>query len=409
MRKIILAILLGMLLLIEIVAGALIFLDIQVLQLPGMTITVDLIAIDSEAAILHHDVAIRNPNRFDLVVRNIQVVATTGNGDAIARVTIDGGTIPSLGNRIFSSYDRIAFTDTALDRITSKVTGTFGINFLGILQKTLPLDITVITKVNEAVQHITLPTVSIGVEFGAITREDIDLTTHMNVTNANTFEISLNDMTITVDTDTGERVGDLQITGGTIPSESSTAFTGRGTILVEALNAKKLLITLTAEVGATIAGITKSLPFSSTLELTVPNLNEFIPSDKPLEIALKVDFQRARGGLQGNMTLEIVNPTKIPLLARDIMVDYYRVKNNQKFFIAEGPLGSGELTPENQTVFSGEIFLPYTKIFAISGGGLLPDMIFAQLRANISYTSVNQALPIALGSYIDLQPFRPSR
>jgi hypothetical protein len=109
------------------------------------------------------------------------------------------------------------------------------------------------------------------------------------------------------------------------------------------------------------------------------------------------------------MTLEVINPTKVPLVASDIVVIYYGVKNNQKYFVAEGSLGSGELVPEATTFFHGEALLLYSKLINFTGRGLLPDMIFAQLCANISLSGVHISIPIAIGSYIDLQPLRPSR
>ena len=57
------------------------------------------------------------------------------------------------------------------------------------------------------------------------------------------------------------------------------------------------------------------------------------------------------------MTLEVINPTKIPFIANDLIVVYYGVKNNQKYLVAEGPFGSGELVPESTTYFHGEMIL----------------------------------------------------
>jgi LEA14-like dessication related protein len=408
MKKIIIALSIGVFFIINILAAAFIFLDIQALQFPQTTIRIDVIEINSEEILLRHELQIHNPNQFDLLFKDVQILATTSTGDTVTRLTVEGGLIPAQANRSFSATDSITLKGNISELLTSTVTGTVGIKFLGIIQKTIPLEITVLTSLKEALKQIALPTVTVRADFGTITRNDIEITTEIDVTNPNPFNLALNGITLNIATEIGKNVGNFTIVGAPLPAEHTTTVNGQGTILLEALNAKKLFITLTAEAGATIAGINKTLPFSSTIELSIPNLNEFIPSDKPLELALKVDLQRAKGGLQGNMTLEVINPTKIPLLARDIVVDYYRVKNNARLFIAEGVLGAGELTPENTTLFHGDILLPWSKLFNFSRQGILPDMIFAQLRANISFVGVNQSLPVALGSYIDLQPLRPS-
>jgi hypothetical protein len=162
-------------------------------------------------------------------------------------------------------------------------------------------------------------------------------------------------------------------------------------------------------VGVTIAGINKSLPFSTQIEIAIPNLEEFVPPDKPLELSLDIDLSRTRGGLNGNMTLEIINPTKIPFIATDLIVKYYGVKNNQKYFVAEGPLGSGELVPESTTYFHGDMILYFSKLFNFSGRGFLPDKVFAQLCAKISLPGVAIYIPVAIGSYIDFHLLRPNK
>ena len=181
-----------------------------------------------------------------------------------------------------------------------------------------------------------------------------------------------------------------------------------GSVIIEALDAKKLLITLHAEAGANVAGINKSLPFSSEIEITIPDLNEFVPPDKYLELELKPDLQLAQGGLKSNMTLEAINPTKIPFYLSDIVVVYYGVTNNQKYYIAEASLGSGEYVPEATTFFYGETVLLYSKLINLDEKQILPDWIFAQLKVNVSLSGTHLSAPISIGTYVDLQPLRPT-
>jgi hypothetical protein len=213
---------------------------------------------------------------------------------------------------------------------------------------------------------------------------------------------------LNITTETGSNVGHFIIPGSQISAETSVTLHGSGTVVIEALNAKKLLINLHAEAGVNIAGINKSLPFSSDIEIAIPDLNQFIPADKPLELELKPDLSLARGGIKSNMTLEVINPTKIPLVLSDIAVVYYGYKNNQKYYVAEGSLGSGELVPEGTTFFYGEALLRYSKLFNFTGRIILPEMIFAQLRAKVSVSGVNLSIPVSLGSYIDIEFLHPS-
>ena len=408
-KKTIIAIILVVLFLINIIAAAFLFVDIQVLAFPKTTLRVDVIEINTNEIIIHHDLQLYNPNSFEMILEDFRIVATTTEGEEVTNLTIDGGSISGQSHQNFTANDRIVLKGNLSGLLSSKVTGIVGINIFGIIKKTIPLEVTVLTSLKEALNKITIPDITIRAEFGNITRHAINLTTTIDVSNQNPFGMFIQNFILNVTTETGSNVGNFIISGAQIPAESSVTLHGYGSVIIEALNAKKLFVTLHADVGATIAGINKSLPLSAEIEITIPNLEEFVPPDKPLELSLDIDLSRARGGLNGNMTLEVINPTKIPFIATDLTVMYYGVKNNQKYFVAEGPLGSGELVPESTTYFHGDMMLYYSKLFNFSGRGFLPDKVFAQLRAKISLPGVSIYIPVAIGSYIDFHLLRPNQ
>ncbi|DAC72962.1 MAG TPA: hypothetical protein DSN98_02655 [Thermoplasmata archaeon] len=408
MKKKIIAVILALLFVINIVAAALLFVDIQVLAFPQTTVRVDVVEVNTDEVIIHYDAQLYNPNSFEMILKDIRIVAITASGDEVANITIDGGSISGQSNRSFIANDRIAMKGNLSDTLSITITGVVGINVLGIIKKTIPLEVTVLTSLKEALNKISLPTLTVRAEFGAITRYAVNLTTEIDMTNQNPFGLIIKNIILNITTETGKNVGHFTIPGAQIPAESAVILHGYGSIIIEALNAKKLFIALYAEVGANIAGINKSLPFSSNIEIAIPDFTEFIPSDKPLELALDIDLHRARGGLNGSMTLEVINPSKIPLFLSDVAVLYYGVKNNQKYFVAKGSLGTGEIAPENTTMFQGDMLLRYSKLLNFTGKGFLPDKVFAQLRANVSISGVNITIPVAIGSYIDLHLFRSS-
>ena len=246
--------------------------------------------------------------------------------------------------------------------LSSIITGVVGFNLFGIIKKTIPLEVTVLISLKEALKKIALPTIAVRAEFGTITRSEVNLTTEIDVTNPNPVSMNINKFNINITTETGKNVGNFIMPGSQIPAESSVTLTGYGPVLIEALNPKTLFIDLHVNAGIQVAGLNKSLPFSTKIEIVIPDLNEYIPPDKPVELSLGVDLQRTTGGLKGNMTLEVFNPTKIPLIASDIVVWYYVVKDHEKYFVAKGPLGTGELIPEDTTFFYGEIVLLYSKL-----------------------------------------------
>jgi LEA14-like dessication related protein len=409
MKKTILAIILALLFIINIVAAAFIFIDIQIMSFPQTTIGIDVIEINSDEVIIHYDIQLYNPNSFELILQNLQIVATTTTAEEVTNITINGGSIPGQSNRSFTANERIVMKGNLSELLTSKMTGIVGVNILGVIKKTVPLEITVLTSLEEALKNISLPTLTVRTEFENITRNAVTLTAEIDITNPNPFDFFINNFMVNITTETGMNVGNFFIPGSHISGETSVTLHGTGTVVIEALNAKKLLMTLQAEAGVNIAGVSKSLPFSSEIEITIPDLNELIPVGKPLELELKPDLLLGPGGIKSDMTLEVRNPTKIPFNATNLVVKYYGVKNNQKYYISEGSFGSGEFTPEATTYFQGETLLLYSKLLNLTGKIILPDWIFAQLCANVSLSRTNLSISVAIGSYIDLKPLAPTQ
>jgi hypothetical protein len=409
MKKTILAITLALLFIINIVAAAFIFIDIQVLTFPQTTIRIDIIEINSDEIIIHYDIQLYNPNSFELILQDLQIITTTTSTEEVTNITINGGSIPGQSNRSFTANERIVMKGDLTELLTSKISGIVGVNIFGVIKKTIPLTLTVLTSLQEALKNISLPTLTVRTEFENITRNDVTLSAEIDVTNPNPFDFFISNFIVNITTETGENVGNFIIPGSQISAETTVTLHGTGTVVIEALNAKKLLFSLYAEGGANVAGVSKSLPFSSDIEITIPDLNEFVPADTPLELELKPDLLLAPNGIKSDMTLEVINPTKIPFYATDIVVKYYGVRNNQKYFIAEGSLGSGELFPEATTFFHGNALLLFSKLLNLPGTITLPDMIFAQLCVNVSLSKTHLSIPISIGSYIDLKPLTPAQ
>ncbi len=407
-KKKIVAIALVILFLINVIAAGLIFIDIQVLAFPNTTLRVDIVEINTDEIIIHHDIQLYNPNSFEMILQDFHIIARTTDGEEVTNMTIGGGSIPGQSNQSYAADDRIIMKGELSGLLSTTVNGVVGFNIFGIITKTIPLEVTILTSLKEALNKIAVPDVTIRAAFGNITREGVNLTTEIEVANPNPFDIIVKDFQVNITTETGTNVGRFDIPGAAIPAEETITVKGAGSIMIEALNAKQLFITLKADAGAHIAGINKSLPIIAKIEITIPNLEEFVPPDKPLELSLDIDLSRARGGLKGNMTLEVINPTKIPFMATDLVVMYYGVKDKQKYFVAEGPFGSGELVPQATTYFHGEMMIYFSKLLNFSGKGFLPDMVFAQLRAKISLPNVSIYIPVAIGSYIDLHMLRPN-
>ena len=226
MKKTIIAIILALLFIINIVAAALIFIDIQVMTFPQTTIRIDVIEINSDEILIHHDLQLYNPNSFELILQNFQIIATTTTGEEVTNITIDGGSIPGQSNRSFAANDRIVMKGNLSELLTSKITGIVGVNLLGIIKKTIPLEVTVLTSLKEALKKISLPTITVRTEFENITRDGLDLIAEIDVTNSNPFDFFINNFILNITTETGTNVGNFIIPGSQIPAETSVTLHG---------------------------------------------------------------------------------------------------------------------------------------------------------------------------------------
>ena len=76
-RRIAFTLLVLAILIINIIASLFIFLDIRLLETPEITIKADLIEVNPEELLIHHSLEIYNPNQFEIIVDNFEVVTNT--------------------------------------------------------------------------------------------------------------------------------------------------------------------------------------------------------------------------------------------------------------------------------------------------------------------------------------------
>lgn len=405
MKKKTITILLAVWTIINLIVGALLIIDIQIFQAPETTIKIDIIEINSEEAIIQATIDISNPNNFGLAAKNFEVVTNTPDGYEVARILIEGGSVPPNGNKTFTATAYIAFDGSSPKLLISKITGNIGIS-IGPLQKTIPLAINIVTSMEDVIKDFAPPVINVQADFGELTQGGIIVTGTINAYNPNTFDIYLEEVTVNIETETGENVGNLSISGGTIRAKSSTKFNGSGMILIEALNAKMLLVNMSGVAGAKIAGFNKSMSLSVEAEIKLPDIGALLSSDSPTDLVIKADFKASAIGLINDVTLEVHNPNKIALAVNDIVVSMYRIDNDEERLISKGNLEGGIIEAETIGFFKGQLVVPYAELLIPSGGNIMPDWMKIVVRANVSIPGINQSLWLGLIGYQDFHPLK---
>jgi len=390
---------------INLIAGSLIFLDVQLIETPETTITIDILEINSDEIIIQTTINVFNPNGFGIITKNLELITTDKSGNNVTHILMDGADIPSNENKTFISDMVVDFDGYHPDVLTTKITGIIGMH-LGIIQKTIPLNVIIVTDIEDIIRDMVPPIIHIQIDFDEITQEKINITGIVEAYNPNTFDIYLDEILINVETETGKNVGSLALENSILSGKSTVKINSKGEVLIEALNAEILAINISATANAKIAGFNKSLPLYVEIKMNVPDIGTLLSSDSPFDMILRGDYKLSIDGLSVEMTLEINNPNKILLETKDVTVNLYEVNEDTKKLISECKLNEGVIDKENTTTLKGKTVIPYSRLITPKDGNIIPEGILMIVRGNVTVQGLNQSIWIGFGSYQNLHPFR---
>jgi LEA14-like dessication related protein len=399
--KIILALVFASVLL---VVSLLLVYTITIIQTPVTTIDVDLIELTSDEAVIKARVDVVNPNLFDIVMNNFEMETTTPNGNTVSTVSLDGSSISSQSNTTFSTIATISFDGSIPEVLETKISSEVSV-FFGFIYKTFPFTATLRFSIESIIDDVVSPDITIQVEFGDITLEHIEITGAIDVYNPNTLGGSIEDISIIVYNENNENVGSFALSGSQIPAGEHTKIDMSGSVLLKALNAEQLIFTINGQAGIQIAGGKKNFSLFKEIDIQIPNLEDILSLDIATEAVLTSDIRLSLRGVINDLTLEIINPNKIPLIVNDIVFYVYRVDASGETLLDECALGEGNIEPEDTLVLTSQIITPYKKLI-FSGKGIFPDELLITMQAKVSVPGVDQYMLIGVRGNQDLRIFR---
>ena len=389
----------------EIIIGSLLLFDVQLIKTPKTTINIDLVEITPEQVLVRTTLNFTNPNPFTLLIQNLHINTITENGEKIIDEEIASGNIPANGNKLFTSEMTIAFQDDIPNQLYSTFSGTIGIQILGIIQKTLPLEVTIVTNVTEALQNLVIPVVHLQAKINTITENGVNFTGTVDVDNPNPFELTVENISLIITTDTGTQVGTFSVRNGLVPAKGVKQFTASGDLLFIVLNAKTVNITLQGTASAHVAGAKKTLPIHAEALITVPWLSDLLVSENPIELSLKGELKLTLRGLRANVSLNIYNPYVIELVAYDLECSLYRVDHDVETLLGNTKLQNCTVQADDANCLSGIIQVPYRTLL-FSGRRIFPDWFELRLQGNFSFEGIDQSLPLSIRAYLDVHLLR---
>ncbi len=412
-RKIAFSLIIAAIITINIIVGALIFLDIRVIEAPEVTIEVDLLEINSNEAVIQTTLSIANPNKFGLIIKDFEAITKTHDGGEIMHMVLEGGEIAPDKNKTYTSTDYITFDGDIPETLTTEVTGIVGLRFLGLIKKTLPVKLNVITSLGGVIKSMAIPIFHVKGDFGEITNEGINFTTEIGIENPNSFDMQIQDVSITIQSEAEDIVGEFVMAGDMIAAKSSTTLNGEGKILIKALNSKTLIVNISTSLVVMIAGINEFIDFTTEVEISIPQLNDIFTSSLPTEAYIDADMKLVRLGIlnwgfMSYMELEMINPNKIGLILTDVVFSIYKIDDGIETLIGDCSVNESEVEPENITIIHAEIFLPLKSLLKGQRSIFpkLPEGTLVVVRGNITIPGLDQSVWIGVSGYQDLHMFR---
>lgn len=396
-----LKIILSILVLINLVVASFLMINIQIFEPPEIIINVNILEVNSEEIILETKIEIINPNNFDLIVSNLEIISKTEDEIEIGKIKIDGGKIPSYNTKTFKSTDKISFKGDEFEVLKNTVNAIIGINFLGFIQKTIPLRVTVISSIEKLFESLKIPVIKINSSFNELSEKGINFSTSINLYNPTNFELKIDNLILDIFTDKNENVGQIKLNGDFVEPKNSKTFISKGVIFYDALDAKTLRMNLSGSAGAKIAGINKSISFSTDAYFDIPNIKEFIFYNETVDFGMPIQLKLTLKGISGTIGFRAYNPSNVPFVADNLVCSIYRLDGDKKTLLGQERMDACEISPKNKICVQTEINVPYYKFLFSGSIRLLPDWIILRIEGDFSIAGTRQTLPISLEGFVD--------
>lgn len=399
MKHIRLIILGGIFILVIIVLGIL-FVQIQALEAPDITVTFQPTTFTPNNVTVQTTVLIKNPNSFDIIIGDIIIDVTTQDHTPYFTLILNGDIIAPQQDITLSSKDILSFQGAIPETLNCTITGILGVRLMAMFEKTLPYTIHLVVPLQIILDEITAPDITLTTKLTTLTEQGISLNGTIQIKNPNSYKLTLQNMTLLCTTENGEQVGEFAIRHNNVAGQETTVLTYYGSIYFTSLNAETLTLSFSGTATAQIAGITQSLPLSAQAFLAVPDIREILLINESLEFSLSGQFKPRLRGLVVIIGFTIKNPSNIPLEVRDLVCSIEVITGDTTHILGQQTMESCVITPHNEICRTTQILIPYRKFFTLHTGRLLGDWYQISIQGNFSIKDVQQTIPISLRGYL---------
>ena len=336
-----------------------------------------------------------------MILEDLAVTSQTYNDVIISEIHLEGGTIGANGNNTYQTTGSVAFQqEEFFDEIKNHIQGHVGFTILGFYSKKMPLNITVIGNIHDIVEDISLPDISINLDFDQLLESGIHCNGSIDIYNPNQFSMSLTQLSIIPVHEMIGTIGNITIPKNVNIFPGHSSFQIIGNISYEALNPGRITATIQGKANALAAGINLTRNLTAQATIIIPNLATFLLQNEELDITLLADFDVLATGISAHVGLQLYNPTKIPLTADDLICSIYRVDNTSQRLLVSESMENCISIPEQKTCVMTNLLIPYQSFLPQLGETILPEWFSITISGNFSIADTNQQLPVSINGLI---------
>jgi LEA14-like dessication related protein len=406
-KKNIITIILIILILINIIVAILIFSDIQIIKSPETDIELKVIDISANDLTLEIKMKMHNPNSFEISIEDFNIKSIDNNGNIIGEIIIKGGIISSNNTETFIETDEINFEKNSDFKILhNKITGKIGVKFLGFIKKTIPIELNVITSLEEIIDNIEIPDINLEFGFKDLTKEGLEFTAGINIYNPNNIGLTINELTLNAINDNNEQVGNFKISGGEIKPKDRSNFTSNGVLLYSFIDTQKLILKLNGDASLKIAGMNKSISISTEMSVILPDIKDFIFKNESMIFYIPVQFKLTLQGIESTIGFKFYNPSNVTIITRNINCSIHRVDGDKKTQLGIKSMESCIINPQQEICIKSLILIPYIEYLNAGNWKLIPNWIVLTIEGDLAIAGTRQVFPISLNAFVNPNLFQ---
>ncbi len=396
-----------LLIVVNLLIGGIFLYLIFTIDSPDIYAEISIDSLTSEEIKLNTKLEIDNPNPFDLTIKNIRVISENDKGEEFTSFNLQGIEVTGNEKTSISSTKSVELNGNLPKVLRNRIKADVGVRAFGLIEKNIPTELLVTVSLEKLLDDLKIPNIKIHASIDNLTDEGILFNSDIEISNPNDIELTIEDTIVNLKTEKGIEVGKINLKGGTLSPRTTLILDASGNLEFGALDAKNIDIDLLGRATASIAGITQSLNISASAVIDIPDLIQLLNLENDsFDFSLYGEFKlRARGAMT-TITFVVHNPSKVPLITKDMVCYIYGVTGDEKKVVVEQLMEPSEIAAEDDVSIEAKLRIPYLKLLTSGTGKIFPQWIAIVLEGYLAFEDTNQAIPVSINGVLDPHVFR---